>query len=109
MQNKIILILILILASYLRFGGAKPGFPPYHSDEGISYSAATSMIKNGNLDPLRYDYPSLVPDINYIFFRLIFIPLNWTKYYISHIPEILDGIVHIPIAPLEEKKLFQTY
>ena len=107
-QNKI-LVFILLVAASLRFVGTNPGYNQYHSDQGISYSAATSMIKNGNLDPLRYDYPALVPDINYIFFRLIFIPLNWTKYYISHIPEILDGIVHIPIAPLEEKKLFQTY
>lgn len=107
-KNKV-LTSILIVAALLRFIGTNPGYNQYHADEGISYSAAVSMIKNNNLDPLRYDYPALVPDINYIFFRTIFIPLNWAKYYLTHIPDIIDGIVHIPIASLEEKTLFQTY
>lgn len=103
------LLLILIVASVLRFVGAKPGFNQFHSDQGISYSAATSMIKNGNLDPLRYDYAALVPDINYIFFRVFFIPLRWSYYYLSHIPEILDGTVHLPIAPTEKARIFQVF
>lgn len=102
------LVAILILASVLRFMGTNPGYNQYHADEGITYSAAASMVKNGNLDPLRYDYPALVPLVNYVFFQTVFIPLNWAKYYISHIPQIMDGLVHIPIAPLEEKKIFQT-
>jgi len=85
MRNKI-LIVILIIAAVLRFVGTKPGYNQYHADEGISYSAATSMIKNGNLDPLRYDYPALVPLTNYVFFKFIFIPVNWAYYYFSHIP-----------------------
>ena len=106
-SNKI-LIAILIVATLFRFIGTNPGYNQYHSDQGISYSAAVSMIKNGNFDPLRYDYPALVPDINYIFFRAFFIPLGWTRYYLGHIPEIIDGIVHIPIAPLEAKRVFQV-
>lgn len=101
--------MILLIASVLRFVGTKPGFNQFHSDQGISYSAATSMIKNGNLDPLRYDYAALVPDINYIFFRAFFIPLRWGYYYLSHIPEILDGTVHLPIAPLEKQRIFQVF
>lgn len=108
-NNNKILVIILIVAALLRFIGTNPGYNQYHPDQGISYSAASSMVKNGNFDPLRYDYPALVPDINYIFFKLVFIPLNWIKYYLTHIPEIIDGVVHIPIAPLEEKTLFQTY
>lgn len=107
--NNKILTLILIVAALLRFIGTNPGYNQFHSDQGISYSAATSMIKNGNFDPLRYDYPALVPDINYLFFQFFFIPLSWAKYYITHIPDIIDGIVHIPIAPLEAKKIFQVY
>ncbi len=106
---KKILLVILIVASVLRFVGARPGFNQFHSDQGISYSAATSMIKNGNLDPLRYDYAALVPDINYVFFRIFFIPLRWGYYYISHTPEILDGKIHIPIAPLEKQRIFQVF
>lgn len=108
LKNKI-LVLILVIAAILRFIGTNPGYNQYHSDQGITYSAATSMIKNGNLDPLRYDYPALVPDINYIFFQSIFIPVWWAKYYVTHVFDILDGVVHIPIAPLERKKIFQLY
>lgn len=103
------LFLILFIASVVRIIGVNPGYNQYHSDQGITYSAATSMIKNGNLDPLRYDYPGLVPLINYIFFQVFFIPVSWLKYYITHIPEIIDGIIHIPIAPLEVKRVFQIY
>ena len=108
LQNKL-LSLILIIAAILRFVGTNPGYNPYHADEGISYSAASSMIKNGNLDPLRYDYPALVPLVNYLFFKFLFIPIRWTQYYLTHITDIIDGVVHIPIAPLEAKKIFQVY
>lgn len=104
-----LLIIVLIVATTLRFVGTNPGFNRFHSDEGITYSAAVSMIKNSNLDPLRYDYPSLVPLTNYIFFRTIFIPISWTKYYISNTSLILDGLIHIPIAKLERDKVFQTF
>lgn len=103
------LVIILIIASLLRFVGTNPGYNQFHSDQGITYSAATSMIKNGNLDPLRYDYPALVPLINYLFFKVIFIPLSWTKYYLTHIPEIIDGVVQIPMVPLEAKKILQVF
>ena len=67
--NSIIFVIILIIAVLLRFIGINPGYPPYHSDDGITYSSATSMIVNGNLDPLRYDYPIMTPLTNYIVYQ----------------------------------------
>jgi len=107
-RKNYLLIAILIVAAILRFVGTKPGYNQYHADEGITYSAAVSMVKNGNLDPLRYDYPSLVPLINYAFFKSAFIPMAWARYYITNIFQIIDGVIHIPIADLEAKKIFQT-
>ena len=106
--NKL-LVAILLMAAVLRFAGTKPGYNQYHADEGITYSAATSMVRNGNLDPLRYDYPALVPLINYVFFKSVFIPVRWLQYYLSNIPQIVEGLVHIPIASLEKDKLFYVY
>ena len=83
--NSIIFGIILIIAVILRFTGINPGYPPYHSDEGISYSAASSMIVNGNLDPLRYDYPVMTPLTNYISYQAIFIPVEWAKFLIRNI------------------------
>ena len=92
-------------AIILRFGGVWPGYNQYHSDESVTYSAATSMIKNENLDPLRYDYPALVPLTNMIFFRSVFIPLYWTKYYTSHFSEIVDGKLHLPLDRATYKRV----
>lgn len=106
-KHNLVLLAIYCLAIYLRFFGVRPGYPPYHSDEGISYSSAVSMIKNGNLDPLRYDYPSLVPLINYLGFRIFFIPIYWFKFFILHFTQILDGFIHFPLTAEEKSRFFQ--
>lgn len=106
-KNKVLLV-ILIIATILRFVGTKPGYPPYHSDEGISYSAATSMIKNNNLDPLRYDYPSVVPLVNYISYKYIFIPVSWTRFYVENLSRIVDGFIKLPLAGKEYQRIFQA-
>lgn len=97
-KKHFFIIIILILASTLRFIGTNPSYNQYHSDEGVTYSAAMSMIVNGDVDPLRYDYPALIPEINAIFFKTIFIPANWARYYLFH-PKIL--------TTQESKKVFQ--
>lgn len=107
-KNKILAI-ILLVAALLRFTGTNPGYNQFHADEGITYSAAVSMIKNGNLDPLRYDYPALVPEINYLFFNIIFIPLRWVQFYATHILDIVDGLINFPLQKLEANTIFQTY
>ena len=80
----IIILVVLFVGGLFRFLGVTPGFNQFHSDEGISYSAAVSMLRNSNFDPLRYDYPALVPEVNWLTFRFIFTPLYWTKYYITN-------------------------
>ncbi len=94
--NFIIFAFILIAAAILRFVGDVPGYPPYHSDDGITYSAASSMIVNGNLDPLRYDYPIITPMVNYIFYNSFFIPLEWSKVYIKNLINYPIGYIAIP-------------
>lgn len=73
--NNKILSSILVLAAFLRFVGVYPGYHPYHSDEGMSYSSAIEMIRNLSIDPGRYDYPSLIPLIHAIAYILLFIPV----------------------------------
>lgn len=107
-RNRILLI-ILLMAALLRFVGTRPGYNQYHADEGITYSAATSMVVNGNLDPLRYDYPALVPLINFVFFKFFFIPVRWLQYYLTNISQIIDGLIHIPISSLEKNRIFNIY
>lgn len=90
------LLVILIIAAFLRFYGANPGYNQYHSDEPILYGTAIEMIRNHNLYPQgRYDYGGFTIYLNYIFFKVIFIPFGWVKFYLSQTPEILKGIVHL--------------
>lgn len=106
-KTNLILFSIVLLGGIVRFMGVNPGFNQFHSDEGISYSAAVSMIKDGNLDPLRYDYPALVPEINYLAFKGFFIPISWGKYYLSHLPRMLDGLEAFIPQKDEYKRIFQ--
>lgn len=93
---RVLLVIIILISVYLRFVGTKPGFP-HHIDEGISYSAASEMVLNHNLDPLRYDYPSVVPLVNYGFFKIIFVPIAWVRFYATNATKIIDGLVKIPL------------
>ncbi len=104
----LLLAIILFIGATFRFLGASPGFNQFHSDEGISYSAAVSMLRNSNMDPLRYDYPALVPEINWLAFRFIFTPVYWGKYYVSNISNFLDG--YLPLIPKEVdmNRIFQN-
>lgn len=106
-SNLIILAMIIILAAFLRLKGIVPGYPPYHSDEGISYSSAVSMIKNKNFDPLRYDYPAVVPLVNVISFESFFLPFSWASFYVRHIPDFLEGTIQLPLGVSEYKRFFQ--
>jgi 4-amino-4-deoxy-L-arabinose transferase-like glycosyltransferase len=106
-MKRILLLVVFGLALFLRFWGIWPSYPPYHPDEGISYSAAVSMIKDNTLDPLRYDYPSVVPLVNYISFKVIFIPVSWLFFYLRHIGDFVDGIIQFPLSISETKRIFQ--
>lgn len=90
---KNLLILILVIAAILRFGGIYPGHNIYHADEPIIYGTAVNMLKSGNLDPGRYDYPATTIFINFVIFKIIFVPLFWIKYLITNVPSIVDGLV----------------
>lgn len=109
LKNNWLLILILIIAALLRFVGVKPGYNQFHSDEPIIYGVAVDMVRNGNLDPGRLDYGGTSIYLNYWVYRLLFIPLGWLRYYISHLSQIVDGLIKLPIAPLEARNLLQTY
>ncbi len=81
-KSNQILTLILLLAVLLRFIGIYPGYHPYHSDEGMSYSSAMEMIRNLTIDPGRYDYPALIPLINAFLYVTLFIPIFLVKNFI---------------------------
>lgn len=108
MIKKFLFIIVLATAVFFRFSGIYPGYPPYHSDEGISYSSAVNMIKNKNFDPGRYDYPSLVPVINYLFYTQFFIPLSWTSFNISNFDNFLSGRIKFPFEIIAYNQIFQN-
>lgn len=92
-----LLFLIIFLAALLRFIGTNPGYPPIHTDEGISHSQGIAMILEKTLDPkhgygLPYNYPIVVPLVNAIFYLFVFIPFYSLIYGIFHLGEVLSLI-----------------
>lgn len=81
---KYLLLIIILFSAALRFLGIFPGYNPYHADETMSYAPAWQMITDRNLDPKRYDYPSLIPLINLFFYLTLFIPIFLIKYLVLH-------------------------
>ncbi len=102
---------IIVIASILRFGGINNGYPPYHSDEGMSYAQGISMVRENTLDGDGYGlalaYPNVIPLINAIFFKIFFIPFSWVKFYITHIPQVVDGLIKLPLDKNEYLRIFQ--
>lgn len=102
---------ILLLAAALRFIGIWPGFPPYHPDEGMSYAQGIAILKDG-LDAhgysLPYAYPSLIPLINAFFFQYFFLPLSWAHFYISHLSNLIDGLIQVPLTKDEYNLIYHT-
>ncbi|MDO8503237.1 MAG: phospholipid carrier-dependent glycosyltransferase [bacterium] len=84
----VILLIVFVIGGLLRFIGTNPGYNLYHADETMSYASAWQMFLSRDLDPHRYDYPSLVPIINLFFYSVFFIPLYWLKYILVH-PDVL--------------------
>ncbi|MBX4205650.1 glycosyltransferase family 39 protein [Candidatus Microgenomates bacterium] len=111
-KSNWIIFLIIILAVILRFVGIYPGFPPYHSDEGMSYAQGIAIVQEKTLDahgyPLAYAYPNVVPIINAILFKIIFIPLSWVKFCIVNTQGIVDGIIRFPLSVDGYKRIFQV-
>lgn len=94
-----ILVIILLLAALLRFIGTNPGYPPIHTDEGITHSQGVAMILERSLDPqhgygVPYNYPIIVPLINAFFFLFFFIPLWSLGYLIFHWGDIYTIVLN---------------
>jgi len=114
MWNKIkkhkyeaILVVVLLAAIFLRFTGIKPGFHPFHNDEGTIRSEAIRFIKNNNFEPYHLEYPALPNYINYFAYKLIFIPLGWIKYFALNSNKILDGLITFPLGKDVYNRIFQ--
>lgn len=84
-----------------------------HSDEGMSYSQGISMLTEKTLDAhgyaYTYAYPSLVPLINAVLFKVLFIPITWILFFLNRIPQLVDGMLQIVPSQLERDRIFQVF
>lgn len=104
---KIILILVILAAFFLRFTGTKPGFHPFHNDEGTIRSEAVRFIKNNSFEPYHLEYPAMANYINFFAYKLIFIPSGWAKYFVLNLNKILDGYIKFPLGKDVYNRIFQ--
>ena len=86
------LVLILLMALIIRVVGVKPGYPPYHPDEQMSYITAIKMIENQDFHPHRFDYPAGVPLVHLLFYKTIFMPLALIRQFILEPGSLLTAI-----------------
>lgn len=100
------LVLIIVISVFLRFAGIYPGYPT-HPDE-APYGSAYTMIMKGNLDPARYDYPAGIALIHWFIFKFLIIPLNWGIFYITHIEQLIDGGLKIPLSQVSYDRFFRS-
>src|SRR5258706_8833794 len=109
--HNILFFAVILLACFLRLRGIYPSYPPYHSDEGMSYEQGISIIRENTLDAHGYSislgYPFLIPVINAFLFKVVFIPLAWSKFFVTHLTQIVDGVIHLPFTQAEYLKVFQ--
>ena len=95
---KKVLVCILILAGFLRFIGIYPGYSQYHTDEPIIYQNAVNLVKNVNYQSLRFDYGLLPSLINTFFYKVVFIPFLWCKFYLQNAGDIFTGLIRFPLG-----------
>lgn len=97
-KYSILLFAIILTSIFLRFVGVDPGYHPTHSDETTIRSAAIDFIKNKNFEPYHFEYPSVTNLVNYAFYKSVFVPLGWTKFYILNLNKIFDGNIKLPLG-----------
>lgn len=114
-RNKVYLLTLItsiFIGGVLRFIGIIPGYPPYHADEGVSYSQATAMILEHSLDPKHgygnpYNYPILVPLINAILFLSFFLPLRFAQIVLWLIVGLISQVNGITAKTLVNNEVYR--
>lgn len=91
-KRNFLIILILVLAFLIRIIGITPGFNNHHPDEGMSYTSATEMIQNGDINPRRFDYPSGVPLLHFLIYKTVILPVVMIMMFIDNPQTIFDSI-----------------
>lgn len=93
-MEKIICILILLLAFFIRIVGLVPGHNPNHPDEPMSYSSALEMFENNDLNPRRFDYPAGVPLLHYALYKTFILPVVFFSQYALHPRALVSMMIH---------------
>lgn len=82
-KTSVVFVFIIVIAATLRFSGLQPGYPPYHSDETVSYQGAYGMLTRRNLQPEKYGYPALIPEMNAAIILLTALPISFALDWLS--------------------------
>lgn len=99
-RKNFILFLIIIGAFLVRLIGVKPGYPPFHPDEPMSYCTAIHMLLH-HLKPDRFDYPTGVPLLHLLIYRFTLLPISLFKMFFPH-PRVFLTAIKIGSRFLEE-------
>ncbi len=95
-------IVILVIAIVLRYIGVYPGYPPMHPDEPTSHSTAIYMLGHA-YKPDRFDYPAGMAFINAVAYKVIFLPIQMTRLFVTR-PEMV-----LSYLKLDEQSVNRSY
>lgn len=112
-KSNFFILLTLLITIYFRSFSIAPGYPPYHPDEGATYSRALKIEKAGLLHPEKYNlelaYPATVAYINYFSFRYFWEPYYWLLYYLKNFWTYFEGFERLPTTELEINRIATLY
>lgn len=87
------IIIIFLIALFLRLLGVYPGFPPNHPDEPTIYGSVKQLFLYGEFKPVLYSYGGLLYELYSLVIFVLLIPFSFLIFFFSHLNEIaLKGI-----------------
>lgn len=89
LKENLLIILIVLVALFIRYLGVYPGYPQFHPDEGTSYHSAVYLLYHW-LNPGRFDYPAGMPLIHAFIYVILFIPIMVLKILANDPSSILE-------------------
>lgn len=92
-KENFFFISILLAAFLIRIIGIMPGHNIYHPDEPMSYSSAVDMLLHNDFNPRRFDYPSGVPLLHNLFYRLFILPVVSFQIFLSHPSSLITSVL----------------
>ena len=92
---KVLLMIIVIAAFFVRLIAIYPGHPPNHPDEPFTYDRAADMLIRRSIDPEKFYYYQVLPMyLHAVIYGSVFAPATLLQNLILNPKVIVDNLPH---------------